>query len=147
MKTLWEYVCWKVFHVSQYTATLAYCFLISCPVITGLYLLVKKIQPFLLVDNCYKYIKCIKKIHTVSYHEIPLAICLLKGISCVSTHHNTGLLLFYSMSSNYWAVFTGEKIQPFLLVNNCYKYIKCIKLISVHEIPLAICLLKGISNV
>jgi hypothetical protein len=99
----------------------------------------------LLVNNCYKYIKCTK---LISDHEIPLAICLLKGILCVSTHCNTGLLSFNSMSSIYWACYYWrKKIQPVLLFNNCYKYIKCTKLISDHEIPLAICLLKGISCV
>jgi len=111
MKYLWQYVCCKVFHVSQHTTTLAYCYFIACLVITGLYLLVKIIKPFLLIDNCYKHIECIKPI---SNHDIPLAISLLKGISCVSTHYNTVFFLFYSMSSNYWALFTGEKYKAFL---------------------------------
>ena len=132
----------RFFYVSQHTTTLSYCYFIACPVITGLYLLAKEVQPFLLVDNCYKHIKCIK---IISNHDKPLVISLLKGFACVSTHYNTGLLLFNSMSSNYWAVFTGKKNTAFPLVENCYKYIKCIKLISNHEIPLAICLLKGIS--
>jgi hypothetical protein len=42
-------------------------------------------------------------------HEIPLAIVLLKGISCVSTHYNTGLLLFNDMFTNYWSSISGEK--------------------------------------
>jgi hypothetical protein len=54
-----------------------------------------------------------------SDHKITLAICLLKGISCVLTSYSTGLLLFNKVSSNYWAVITDEKIQPFLLLNNC----------------------------
>jgi len=37
-----------------------------------------------------------------SDHEIPLAICLLKGISCVWTRYHTGLLCFNRVSSNYW---------------------------------------------
>jgi hypothetical protein len=28
------------------------------------------------------------------------------------------------VSSNYWAVITGEKIQPVLVVNNCSKCIQ-----------------------
>ena len=39
----------------------------------------------------------------------------------------------------------AKKIQPVILVNDCYKCIECIKLISDHEIPLAISVLKGIS--
>jgi hypothetical protein len=66
----------------------------------------KKIEPVLVVNYSYKYIKCTK---LISDHEIPLAICLLKGISCVSTYYNTVLLLFYSMSNNYWAVSSSEK--------------------------------------
>jgi hypothetical protein len=65
----------------------------------------KKIEPVLVVNYSYKYIECTK---LISDHEIPLAICLLKEISCVSTHYNTGLLLFYSMSNNNWAVSSGE---------------------------------------
>jgi hypothetical protein len=80
----------------------------------------------------------------MSDHEIPLAIGLLEGISCVLLHYNTGLLLFNRISSNYWAVIPGEKIQVFLLINKCKKYIKGILFISDHEIPLAIGLLKGI---
>jgi hypothetical protein len=58
-------------------------------------------------------------------HEISLAIGVLKGISCLSSHDNTGLLLFTRVSSNYWAVILGEQnLQPFLLVNNCYKCMK-----------------------
>jgi hypothetical protein len=38
-----------------------------------------------------------------------LAIGLLKGISCVSAHCNTGLLLFNDMYTNYWSKITGEK--------------------------------------
>jgi hypothetical protein len=45
----------------------------------------------------------------ISDLSIPLAIGLLKGISCVSTHLNTGLLLFTDMLSNYWRSITGEK--------------------------------------
>jgi hypothetical protein len=61
----------------------------------------------------------------MSDHEIPLAKDLLKVISCVSSHDNTGLLLFNRVSSNYWAVTLGEQnLQPFLLVNNCYKCMK-----------------------
>jgi hypothetical protein len=51
------------------------------------------------------------------------------------------------VSSNYLAVITGEKIQPVLVVNKCYKYIKGILFISDHEISLALGLLKGISCV
>ena len=50
-----------------------------------------------------------KGIRNISDHEIPLAIGLLKGISCVSSHCNTALLLFNRMSSNYWTIITGEK--------------------------------------
>jgi hypothetical protein len=82
-------------------------------IITG-----KKIQPVLVVNNCYKFIL------GTSDHEIPLAIGLLKGISWVSSQYNSGLLLFNRMSSNYWAVITGEKIQPVLVVNNCSKCIQ-----------------------
>jgi hypothetical protein len=57
---------------------------------------VEKKQPILVVNYCYNYSKCTK---LISDHEIPLAICLLKGISCVSTQHNT----------DYWAVSSGEK--------------------------------------
>jgi hypothetical protein len=67
----------------------------------------EKKEPVLVVNYSYKYIDCTKRI---SNHEVPLAICLLKGISCVSTHYNTGLLLFYSMSNNYWVVSSREKI-------------------------------------
>ena len=73
-----------------------------------------------------------------SDHEIPLAIGLLKGISCVSTHYNTGLLLFNDMFTNYWSSISGEKksafltlhwssitgekkIQPFLHFTYCYQ--------------------------
>ncbi len=45
----------------------------------------------------------------MSDNEIPLAIGLLKGMSCVSSYYNSCLLLFYTLSSNYWAVSTGEK--------------------------------------
>ncbi len=45
----------------------------------------------------------------ISHHEIPLAIGLLKGISCVSAHRNTGLLLFNDMFTNYWSSNSGEK--------------------------------------
>jgi hypothetical protein len=45
----------------------------------------------------------------MSDHEIPLAIGLLKGISCVSSLYNSGLLLFTTLSSNYCTVITGEK--------------------------------------
>jgi len=38
-----------------------------------------------------------------------LAIDVLKGISCVSSHDNTGLLLFTRVSSNYWTVIIGGK--------------------------------------
>jgi hypothetical protein len=60
-----------------------------------------------------------KGILFISDHEIPLAIGLLKGISCVLLHYNTSLLLFNIMPSNDWAVIPGEKKQPFLLVNKC----------------------------
>jgi len=90
----------------------------------------KIIEPVLVVNYSYRYIECTK---LISSHEIPLAICLLKGISCVSTHYNTGLLLFYSMLNTYWAVSSGEKIQPVLVVNYSYRYIECIKLISDHK--------------
>jgi hypothetical protein len=53
----------------------------------------------------------------MSDHEIPLAIGLLKGISWVRTYYNSGALLFNRVSSNYWAVIPGEKIQPVLVVN------------------------------
>jgi hypothetical protein len=43
-------------------------------------------------------------------HEIPLAIYLLKGISCILLHNNTVLLLFNDMSTNYWTIIAGEKI-------------------------------------
>ena len=105
MKYLWQYVCCKVFYVSPQTSTLAFCYVIACSVISGLYLLAKTTQPFLLGNSCYKQIKCIKP---MSDHEIPLAICLLKGISCVSTHYNTVSLLCSSMSSNYWALYCGR---------------------------------------
>jgi hypothetical protein len=45
----------------------------------------------------------------MSDHEIPLAIDVLKGISCVSSHYNTGLLLITRVSSNYWAVIIGKR--------------------------------------
>jgi len=45
----------------------------------------------------------------ISHHEIPLAIGLLKGISCVSAHYNTGLLSLKDMLTNYWSSITGEK--------------------------------------
>jgi len=38
-----------------------------------------------------------------------LAIGLLKGITWVSTHYKSGLLLVNRVSSNDWAVITGEK--------------------------------------
>jgi len=50
----------------------------------------------------------------MSDHEIPLAIGLLKCISCVLLHYNTGLLLFNRISSNYWAVIPCEKNTAFL---------------------------------
>jgi hypothetical protein len=48
-------------------------------------------------------------IQYMSDHEIPLAIGVLKGISWVSSHYNSGLLLFYRVLSKYLAVITGEK--------------------------------------
>ena len=45
----------------------------------------------------------------ISDHEVPLAIGVLKGISWVSTHYKSGLLLYNRVSSNYWAVSSGEK--------------------------------------
>jgi hypothetical protein len=74
--------------------------------ITGLVLVEKK-QPFLQLTSCYQ---CSKYTTFTPDHAIPLAIGLLKGISGVLSHYNTGLLLFNRMSSNYWAVITGEKI-------------------------------------
>jgi len=44
-----------------------------------------------------------------SDHEIPLAICLLKGISWVWTWYSTGLLLFNDMVTNYWISISGKK--------------------------------------
>jgi hypothetical protein len=81
----------------------------------------EKIQPFLHLINCYQ---CSTYTKFTPDHEIPLTIGLLKGISWVSTHYKSGLLLVNRVSSNYKAVITGEKIQPVLVVNNCYKYIK-----------------------
>jgi hypothetical protein len=45
----------------------------------------------------------------ISHREIPLAIGLLKGISCVSAHYNTGLLSFNDMFTNYCSTITGGK--------------------------------------
>jgi len=50
-----------------------------------------------MVDNTYQTMKYI------------LAIGVLKGISCVSTHYKCGLLLFNKMKCNYWTRITGEK--------------------------------------
>jgi hypothetical protein len=86
--------------------TQAYCCLTECQVITVLKLLVKKIQPVSAVNNYYKYMVGILYI---SDREIPLAIGLLRGISWVRSQFNSGLLLFNRVSSNYWAVITGEK--------------------------------------
>jgi hypothetical protein len=66
----------------------------------------EKIQPVLVVNNCSM---CIQGTSYISDHEIPLAIGLQKGISWVSPQYNSGLLLFNRVSSNYWAVITGEK--------------------------------------
>jgi len=38
-----------------------------------------------------------------------MAAGVLKGISWVYSHYNTGLLLINDMTSNYWTVITGEK--------------------------------------
>jgi len=38
-----------------------------------------------------------------------MAARVLKGISWVSSHYNTGLLLINDMTSKYWTVITGEK--------------------------------------
>ena len=81
----------------------------------------EKIQPFLYLINWYQ---CSKYKKLTPDHEIPLAIGLVKGISCVSAHYNTGLLLFNRVSSKYWAEITGEKIQPVMVVNNYYIYVK-----------------------
>jgi len=43
-----------------------------------------------------------------------MAKCLLKGISCVLSHNNTGLLLFNDMSTNYWTIIAGGKNIAFL---------------------------------
>jgi hypothetical protein len=40
---------------------------------------------------------------------MPLAICLLKGISCVLSHYNTGLLFFNDMLTNYCSIISGKK--------------------------------------
>jgi hypothetical protein len=82
-----------------------------------------------------------------SDHEIPLAVCILKGISGVCTWYSTGLLLINDMTSDYWARITGEKTQPLLVVTYCYQCSNWPKLTPGHEIPLAICLRKGISCV
>jgi hypothetical protein len=105
----------------------------------------KKIQPFLHFTYCYQ---CSNWPKLTPDHEKPLAIVLLKGISCVSTHYNTGLLLFNDMFTNYWSSISGEKkIQPFLHFTYCYQCSNWPKLTPDHEIPLAIVLLKGISCV
>ncbi len=65
----------------------------------------KKIQPVLVVNNSYKYIK---GRYYISDHVIPLAIGLPKGISWVGTY-KPGLLLFNRVSSNYWTEIPGEK--------------------------------------
>jgi hypothetical protein len=44
----------------------------------------------------------------MSDHEIPMAVGVLKGISWVSSHYNSGLLLINEMTSNYCTVITGE---------------------------------------
>jgi hypothetical protein len=69
-----------VFHGSDHIITQAYCCVTDCKVITRLSLPAKKIQPVLVVNNCYKYMI---DIQYMSDHEIPLAIGLLKGISWV----------------------------------------------------------------
>jgi hypothetical protein len=38
-----------------------------------------------------------------------MAVGVLKAISWVSSHYNSGLLLINEMSSNHWTVITGEK--------------------------------------
>jgi hypothetical protein len=43
-----------------------------------------------------------------------MAIYLLKGISFVLSHNNTGLLLFNDMYTNYWTIIAGEKNTAFL---------------------------------
>jgi len=78
----------------------------------------EKIQPFLHLINCYQ---CSTYTKFTPDHEIPLAIGLLKGISWVSTHYKSGLLLVnILLGCNYWR----KNLQPVLVVNNCYKYIK-----------------------
>jgi len=104
----------------------------------------KKIQPVLVVTQCSKYDEGILQ---SSDHEIPLAMCLLKGISCVWTWCSTGLLLCNRMSSSNYAISCGKEIQHVLVVTKCSKYGEGILQSSDHEIPLAICLLKGISCV
>jgi hypothetical protein len=94
----------------------------------------EKIQPFLLVISCYQ---CSNWLKLTPYHEIPLAISLLKCILCVLSHNNTGLWLFNDMSTNYWTTIAGEKIQPFLLVTSCYQCSNWLKLTPYHEISLA----------
>jgi uncharacterized membrane protein len=71
----------------------------------------EKIQPFLLVISCYQ---CSNWLKLTTDHEIPLALYLLKGISCVLSYKNTGLLLFNDMSTNYWTTIAGEKNTAFL---------------------------------
>jgi hypothetical protein len=105
----------------------------------------KNIKPFLHSTYCYQ---CSNWPKLTSDHEIPLAIVVLKGISCVSSQWNTGLLLFNDMFTNYWSSISGEKkIKPFLHFTNCYQCSNWPKLTLDHEIPLAIVLLKGISCV
>jgi hypothetical protein len=89
MKYLYQYVSWKVIHVSEHNISQAYCEFTECWVITRLVLLTKKIKPILLVNNCYNYMKGIE---ITSDHEIFLGIGPLKGISCVWTWYSTGLL-------------------------------------------------------
>jgi hypothetical protein len=78
-----------------------------------------KIEPLLLVTHCYQ---CSNRVKLTPDHEIPLAIGLLKGISWVSSHYNSGSMLINEMSSNdlniiyLWrknrAFFTGYTLLP-----------------------------------
>jgi hypothetical protein len=135
MKYLCKCVCWKVFHVSNHITTQAYCCLMTSnylSIISG-----EKIQPFLLVTYCYQ---CSKYTKVTSDHEIPL----FHMSNHITTQACCCLITCLLIT---WVLLVAKKIQPFLLVTNCYQCSTYTKVTSDHEIPLAMCLLKGISCV
>jgi hypothetical protein len=104
----------------------------------------EKIQPFLHLINCYQ---CSTYTKFTPDHEIPLAIGLLKGISWVSTHYKSYLLLYINMTCIQitGVILVAKKLLPMFHDSVSYQCSSYTKLTPDHEIPLAVGLLKGIS--